>query len=125
MVTYVDDCLLVGPSIQDIQALKEKIASAYEIDDRGYAAYFLGIEILRNRPSRRLWLTQRRYISEAIQHFGLVEAKPAIIPLQPSLLGNTPASTDLLKAEIKLFQSIVGTVMYAMLLTRPDVAFAV
>jgi hypothetical protein len=43
IISYVDDCLLIGPSKQRIQALKNQLAQAYNIEDLGPAQYFLGV----------------------------------------------------------------------------------
>jgi len=52
IISYVDDCLLIGPSILKINALKKKLARAYDIEDLGAAYYFLGVEVVRNRGKR-------------------------------------------------------------------------
>ena len=126
--THVDDCLLIGPSLASIKSLKKKIHSVYEIEDRGPAAFFLGVQIVRNRKKRRLWLHQTQYIEEALEHFNLEEPRPIQTPLQTGLVSNTEANNSLKPADytiLKLYQSIIGTVMYCMTQTRPDIAFSV
>ncbi|KAK2066329.1 hypothetical protein P8C59_000158 [Phyllachora maydis] len=56
IVTYVDDCLFIGPNIGYITDLKKRLNKVYAIEDLGPAAYFLGVQIKRDRPNRRLWL---------------------------------------------------------------------
>ncbi|KAK2068646.1 hypothetical protein P8C59_003276 [Phyllachora maydis] len=58
IVTYVDDCLFIGPNIGYITDLKKRLNKVYAIEDLGPAAYFLGVQIIRDRPNRRLWLNQ-------------------------------------------------------------------
>ncbi|KAK2069078.1 hypothetical protein P8C59_003685 [Phyllachora maydis] len=58
IVTYVDDCLFIGPDIGYITDLKKRFNKVYAIEDLGPAAYFLGVQIKRDRPNRRLWLNQ-------------------------------------------------------------------
>ncbi|KAK2066758.1 hypothetical protein P8C59_000547 [Phyllachora maydis] len=58
IVTYVDDCLFIGPNIGYITDLKKRLNKVYAIEDLGPAAYFLGMQIIRDRPNRRLWLNQ-------------------------------------------------------------------
>ena len=43
IISYVDDCLLIGPSIHKIRALKKSLSKAYDIEDLGLAKYFLGV----------------------------------------------------------------------------------
>ncbi|KAK2073977.1 hypothetical protein P8C59_008214 [Phyllachora maydis] len=58
IVTYVDNCLFIGPDIDYITDLKKRLNKVYAIEDLGPAAYFLGVQIIRDRPNRRLWLNQ-------------------------------------------------------------------
>ncbi|KAK2066315.1 hypothetical protein P8C59_000144 [Phyllachora maydis] len=101
IVTYIDDCLFIGPNIGYITDLKKRLNKVYAIEDLGPAAYFLGVQIIRDRPNRRLWLNHQLQLEEDIA----------------SHLCNS--------TEIKLYQSLVGTAIYIMLLTRVDISFTV
>ncbi|KAK2066313.1 hypothetical protein P8C59_000142 [Phyllachora maydis] len=112
IVTYVDDCLFIGPNIGYITDLKKRLNKVYAIEDLGPAAYFLG------------------YIEEAVSRFNLADSKPISIPLQPGLVSQLQLEEDITShlcnsTEIKLYQSLVGTAMYIMLLTRVDISFTV
>ncbi|KAK2073818.1 hypothetical protein P8C59_008067 [Phyllachora maydis] len=96
IVTYIDDCLFIGPDIGYITDLKKRLNKVYAIEDLGPAAYFLGMQIIRDRPNRRLWLNQSHQLQ-----------------LEEDITSHLCNST-----EIKLYQSLVGTAMYIMLLTR-------
>ncbi|KAK2068012.1 hypothetical protein P8C59_002686 [Phyllachora maydis] len=67
IVTYIDNCLFIGPNIGYITDLKKRLNKVYAIEDLGPAAYFLG------------------YIEEAVSRFNLADSKPISIPLQPGL----------------------------------------
>ncbi|KAK2068178.1 hypothetical protein P8C59_002835 [Phyllachora maydis] len=54
IVTYIDDCLFIGPNIGYITDLKKRLNKVYAIEDLGPATYFLGMQIIRDRPNRRL-----------------------------------------------------------------------
>ncbi|KAK2066763.1 hypothetical protein P8C59_000552 [Phyllachora maydis] len=58
IVTDIDNCLFIGPDIGYITDLKKRLNKVYAIEDLGPAAYFLGVQIIRDRPNRRLWLNQ-------------------------------------------------------------------
>ncbi|KAK2072031.1 hypothetical protein P8C59_006408 [Phyllachora maydis] len=123
IVTYIDDCLFIGPNIGYITDLKKRLNKVYAIEDLGPAAYFLGVQIIRDRPNRRLWLNQSQYIEEAVSRFNLADSKPISIPLQPGLVSQLQLEEDIAShlcnsTEIKLYQSLVGTAMYIILLTR-------
>ncbi|KAK2072682.1 hypothetical protein P8C59_007020 [Phyllachora maydis] len=130
IVTYIDDCLFIRPNIGYITDLKKRLNKVYAIEDLGPAAYFLGVQIIRDRPNRRLWLNQSQYVEEAVSRFNLADSKPISIPLQPGLVSQLQLEEDIAShlcnsTEIKLYQSLVGTAMYIMLLTRVDISFTV
>ena len=54
VVIYVNDYLLVGPSITKINVLKAQFAKAHDIKDLGPTRYFLGVEIYHNKLYRLL-----------------------------------------------------------------------
>ncbi|KAK2069371.1 hypothetical protein P8C59_003957 [Phyllachora maydis] len=54
IVTYIDDCLFIRPNIGYITDLKKRLNKVYAIEDLGPAAYFLGVQIIGDRPNRRL-----------------------------------------------------------------------
>ncbi|KAK2069720.1 hypothetical protein P8C59_004274 [Phyllachora maydis] len=130
IVTYIDDCLFIGPNIGYITDLKKRLNKVYAIEDLGPAAYFLGVQIIRDRPNRRLWLNQSQYVEEAVSRFNLADSKPISIPLQPGLVSQLQLEEDIASylcnsTEIKLYQSLVGTAIYIILLTRVDISFTV
>ncbi|KAK2066352.1 hypothetical protein P8C59_000181 [Phyllachora maydis] len=66
IVTYIDNCLFIGPNIGYITDLKKRLNKVYAIEDLGPAAYFLGVQIIRDRPNRHLELNQLQYLSRSL-----------------------------------------------------------
>ena len=81
VITFVDDYIIIGLNIKNIRALKIQLGLKYVIKDRGPAFYFLGVEILRDRVNRLLYLSQRNYISEVLKHFNFDDSKSIKVPL--------------------------------------------
>ncbi|KAK2068613.1 hypothetical protein P8C59_003245 [Phyllachora maydis] len=52
IVTYIDDCLFIGPNIGYITDLKKRLNKVYALEDLGPAAYFLGLSRSLNRPTK-------------------------------------------------------------------------
>ncbi|KAK2074721.1 hypothetical protein P8C59_008905 [Phyllachora maydis] len=53
IVTYIDDCLFIGPNIGYITDLKKRLNKVYAIEDLGPAAYFLDwLSRSLNRPTK-------------------------------------------------------------------------
>ncbi|KAK2069408.1 hypothetical protein P8C59_003993 [Phyllachora maydis] len=71
IVTYIDDCLFIGPNIGYITDLKKRLNKVYALEDLGPAAYFLGVQIIRDRPNRRLWLNQLQYYLNSTKDYSI------------------------------------------------------
>jgi Reverse transcriptase (RNA-dependent DNA polymerase)/GAG-pre-integrase domain len=128
IVTYVDDCLIIGPNLGYINSLKKALNRGYPLEDRGPAAFFLGVQIIRDRPKRALYLHQEQYIDQLLSTYNIDNYKALSVPIQPNVTRVTAANTGaspLGPEDHHLFQQIIGSLMYLMLLTRPDIAFAV
>ena len=131
VITFVDDCIIIGPDKKNIRALKAQLGLKYAIENRGPASYFLGVEILRDRANRLLYLSQRNYISEVLKHFNFNNSKSIKVPLQPGLIKDVNNDFTALKgvpvekSDLKLYRRIIRCYMYTMTQTRPDITFAV
>lgn len=100
-----------------------------EVTDLGEIHWLLGIEVKRNREEGKLMLSQRSYINSSLRHFGFEDAKPSSIPMDPSIHLSTDQSpkstTEVARMQRIPYREAVGTLMYAAIGTRPDIAFAV
>jgi len=63
---YVDNIavLFAKKDLQRLEEFKAKLLHQYEIRALGDLQWFLGIRIVRDRPSRKLWLCQDSYIEK-------------------------------------------------------------
>ena len=90
----------------------------------GDLTWYLGIKATRDRTTRELWLSQRAYIDKVAATFAIQPLTrktrsplPTKLSLPPPLPVSNPALT-------KAFQRRAGSIAYAALATRPDVAHA-
>ncbi len=123
---YVDDLLIAGPSIAGINDVKAALSRRFQMSDLGECSWYLGMKITRDRPQRSITLSQTGYIDRILSDFGMRDCKPAATPMDANTKLVPPEETY--RAEEKLRQSYaraIGTLMYLMLGTRPDIAFAV
>ena len=92
----------------------------------GEAKSFIGIQIERNRQNRTIRLHQRKYLEEILEHFGMDSCNGLNVPLDRSIKLVPATSEDILKGDdVTKYQSIVRKLMYGMIATRPNLAFAV
>ena len=97
--------------------------------DLGAAKNILGMEIHRNRQEGKLFLSQKKYIEKVLERFGMLDARPVKTPLAAHFRLSTDLSpqTDEDKKYMSHvpYASAVGSIMYAMVCTRPDISHAV
>ena len=85
LLLYVDDMLIVGSSMREINNLKTRLSAAFEMKDLGSAKQILGMKISRDRPAGTLNLSQELYIDKVLSRFRVNDAKPRTTPLAKSL----------------------------------------
>ena len=91
--------------------------------------YILGIKIYRDRSRRLLGLSQSTYIDKVLKRFNMSEANKGFLPFSHGIrLSKTqsPSTSDERSLMSRIpYASVIGSIMYAMICTRPDVAFAI
>ena len=129
LLLYVDDMLIAGSDMAEIKKLKNQLSEAFEMKDLGSANQILGMSIVRDRQKGSLTLSQEKYIGKVLEKFSLQDAKIRNTPLGNhfKLSRDQSPKTDREKAEMAKvpYASAVGSLMYAMVCTRPDIAHAV
>ena len=95
----------------------------------GPAQQILGLQITQDRKNIKLWLSQEKYIERVMKRLNMNNAKPVNIPLANHFKlskSSCPSSQkEIEKMSSIPYSSAVGSLMYAMVCTRPDIAHAV
>uniref|UniRef100_A0A3Q7IAK2 Reverse transcriptase Ty1/copia-type domain-containing protein n=1 Tax=Solanum lycopersicum TaxID=4081 RepID=A0A3Q7IAK2_SOLLC len=124
-----DDMLIAAKKKYDIQKLKGLLSAEFEMKDLGAAWKILGMEIIRDRERRKLFLSQRSYIQKVLARFGMSSSKPIDTPSAANIHLTAmfaPQSEEEKEYMSRVpYVSAVGSLMYAMVCTRPDLAHAV
>ena len=108
--------------------MKTRFSAAFEMKDLGPVKPILGMRISRDRSAGTLNLSQELYIEKVLIRFRVNDAKPSTIPLANHFKlskEQSPKTTEE-RDHIALvpYASAVGSLMYAMVCTRPDIAHA-
>jgi hypothetical protein len=124
IVVYVDDLILVCNDQDKILHIKEELNQKFEMKDLGELHFFLGMEVERNHDQQLLCINQIKYLEEILKLFRMEECKPIGIPFEPKMKLQRNANGN---DESKGFpyQQAVGSLMYAMLCTRSDLAYPI
>ena len=129
LILYVDDILLIRNDVGVLSNVKEWLSKQFQMKDLGEASYVLGIQIIRDRKNRLLALSQASYIDKVLTRFSMQNSKKGLLPsrhgvvLSKEQCPKTPQEEEDMRRVP--YASPVGSLMYAMLCTRPDICYAV
>lgn len=81
LLLYVDDMLVAGSNMDEINRLKTQLSEEFEMKDLGVAKLILGMTISRNRSEGSITLSQEKYIGKVLEKFSMQNAKIRGTPL--------------------------------------------
>ena len=97
--------------------------------DLGEASYILGIQIIRDHKNKLLALSQASYINKVLAQFSMQDSKKGLLPTRHGIILSKEhcPKTPQEKEDMRRIPnaSAVGSLMYAMLCTRPNICYAV
>ncbi|CAI7876316.1 unnamed protein product [Closterium sp. NIES-53] len=118
MAVYVDDLLIFSPSSDLVKEVMLKLHDKFKCRALGDVNFYLGLHIEHDVEKRCMRVHQRKYLEALAPKLGQSEGHVA-----------TPFPSGFkcvkgLEEERRCFHSLVGSLMYAAVNTRPDIAFA-
>ena len=122
VAVYVDDFLFISKSLKFVESSKSEMSSYFEMKDLGLAKWILQMELNHNISNSVTTLSQSQYIKEILKHHGMANSRPVKIPMDPN---TTLPSLAMSEIDVTEYQQCVGSLMHAMVWTRPDIAHAV
>jgi hypothetical protein len=130
LAVYVDDICLFGDPSAIRTAIKD-IQKGFDIRDLGSLTYCLGIQI--DKSNTGTFVHQTKYIRDILKRFeGLYSTRRSNVPLPPVTLrprrDNSDPSYDATldaPADQQKYLEVIGSLNYASINTRPDLATAV
>jgi hypothetical protein len=121
---YVDDIHATCNDTAWLTSFKAKLGERFKIKDLGDLSQLLGMHITRDRSVRTISLDQSKYLRDILPKYGMTDAKPSSLPIDPGLLaGLVHMSSPYLTGVAKdVYPSLMGSLQYAAVCTRPDVS---
>ena len=125
ILIYVDDILASAKDQKSIDCFYSVLTARFKAKDLGPVKKILGVRVTRNRATRELWLDQENYLEDVLNEFGYPNGKHHGKPIPMSDYSNLrPSREEDERIDAMRFQKGVGRLMYAMVLTRVDIAFS-
>ncbi|SCV69312.1 BQ2448_2332 [Microbotryum intermedium] len=99
----------------------DKLDRLYGVKHLGNAEYILGVQLVCQADG--IALSQRQYLLDVLARFGMVDANKSVLPMQLGLQLKPCNNPD--PALQTKYRSAIGSLMYAVVATRPDLAYPV
>jgi len=126
LLLYVDDIGVAAQTMENVNWFKNEFQKVFKVKDLGEMKKILGIRITRDRKNRTLRMDQSHYLNEVLDRLHMPASKhnPVELPMNgyDSL---RPAGPHDQRIDQREYQHAIGSIMYAAIHTRPDIAFAV
>jgi hypothetical protein len=125
MITlHVDDQLIACNDRPMLDQFKTRLNAAFKCTDHGPVKFFLGFNVVRDVENRRLTISQEHYIESVLDKFNMSTSKPEKTPLPTNFQPRNATDAEHSEARHHPYPAIVGSVMYAAAVSRPDLSFA-
>lgn len=128
LAMYVDDILAITNDKNLLDHVKKMVFETFKARDLGELKKIFGVRVIRNRERSYISLDQEEYINSILQKLSMLDCNPSAIPMEVGLKLK-PDTTTKTKEEYQFLSSIpyrqaVGSLMFLLQATRPDLAFA-
>lgn len=123
ILIWVDDFLMASESKTDLENVKCKLMSLMDVRDLSSndKLQFLGLDIYKSEG--KIVLSQKGLIQKVLRKFNMINCKPMKIPLPPKI---SLFKADEQNLNFKVpYKELIGSLMYLMLGSRPDLCFSV
>ncbi|KAH9724437.1 Integrase catalytic domain-containing protein [Citrus sinensis] len=126
LLLYIDDMLIASKHKLEIERLKNMLKAEFEMKDLGNAKRILRMDITRYRSAGTLFLSQEKYIKKVLERFEMQDYKHVQTPLGPQFkLTAAQSSEDESQVNEFPYAQAVESLMYAMVCTMLDIAYAI
>lgn len=119
---WVDDIIIFANDEVVLSSVKMSLCMKFKMQDLGKLSWFLGTEFVYNDDC--VIMNQKKYCEKILARFNMPDCKPKCIPCDPGISKIVDSEYNVL-GNLRLYREIVGSLMYIMTATRPDLCFAV
>ena len=103
---------------------KELLSKRFVMTDQGKVHHILGMVVKRDRAKKTLTESQRKFFKGILRKYRMEDFKAVATPVEPGRKF-IKLSEDETPVNVQMYQQIIGSLTYAAISTRPDIAAAV
>jgi Reverse transcriptase (RNA-dependent DNA polymerase) len=120
---YVDDGLMVSNSTLSMDRMIQDARGSFDIQDMGDPTRLLGVHIIRNRELGTIHISQPSFIDTIAKRFEITCGQTVNEPMDPNI--ELHISTNPYDITDLSYASLIGSINYCTVATRPHVSYAV
>ena len=120
---YVDDFLLASKYRKPLERIKKKLKEEYNVKDLGEVKMIIGWQVTRG-PSM-IKIDQSAFIRDLIEDKGMQDCNPVSMPMKAGNFIKMQGEDDYEEVDLKVYQRLIGKLMYLSCGTRPNISFVV
>lgn len=118
---YVDDFFVFSNDESETNHLKSMLGKNFVLKDLGIVKECLGMSVNFDKQNGTITLSQERYIDKLLSKFNMADCKLVNTPMEVNLKCKKEDGCN----SQNPYQQLIGSLMYLVVLTRPDIAYAV
>ena len=119
IVSWVDDLIIAADKVISLSNVKKMLMSEFKMKEQGKLNHFIGIDFHITQGCVKM--NQSKYIGRVLERFNMSNCKPRATPCELKIdLSNNSDPVDSRK-----YREIIGSLIYLMTCTRPDLSYAV
>ena len=118
LLIWVDDIIIAASNDKLLNEAKTMLQTKFSMKDLGKLSHFLGIDFTQGQGF--VTMSQKTYLIKVLERFQMTDCKPRSTPSEPKL-----ECCDESPADARKYREAVGSLIYAMTCTRPDICYIV
>ena len=122
IIIFVDDIMIAASNVNLLNDIKNLLMNKFKMKDLGILNMFLGMKFTFDDDL--ITIDQSKYIDKILTKFKMQDCNPRSIPCDNSIIKLVNDDSNIL-SDVRLYQEIVGSLIYLMTCTRPDLSYVV
>ena len=122
VLVHVDDMLISCSLEKDLISFKNTLSNSFKIKDLGILNWYLGIEFKHSKNF--ISMSQENFVQKVLEKFNMQDAKTKSLPCDVGFNKFDCQESKPLENPT-LFRAIIGSLVYIMTCTRPDISYVV
>ncbi len=120
IMVYVDDILIASNNSKELEEIKLKLSSKFDMVDLKQVVTSLGIEI--DYSEKLMTLSQRKFTEKLIKKFVMEGSFPIHTPIEKNLKLERNTKENNVNVP---YRELIGSLLYLSTATRSDICYAV